>query len=270
VLGEAGISLGPQDEYRLSTQQLVSGTVIRVYRAIPVKVTYQGKTEHIMTAKPTVGEVAQALNIPSATIRLVPAAATQVQPDMEITMITLSERQVEQRVPVPFPVIRQPDPQLESGTVEILEQGEDGVKSVKLRLLFADGQQTAAETIAETILEAPKPQIMRVGTRDTVSTSRGDIRFKRLERMEATAYTPLDGSWHGITKSGIPARNGIVAVDPDVIPLGTRLYIPGYGLALAADTGGDIVGNRIDLCMEAHSDAWSFGRRMVKVYILAD
>jgi 3D (Asp-Asp-Asp) domain-containing protein len=61
-----------------------------------------------------------------------------------------------------------------------------------------------------------------------------------------------------------------VAVDPDVIPLGTRLYIPGYGLALAADTGGDIVGNRIDLCMEAHSDAWSFGRRMVKVYILAD
>jgi 3D (Asp-Asp-Asp) domain-containing protein len=59
-----------------------------------------------------------------------------------------------------------------------------------------------------------------------------------------------------------------VAVDPNVIALGTRLFIPGYGLALAADTGGAIVGNRIDLCMEDYDDAWYFGRRMVKVYIL--
>jgi 3D (Asp-Asp-Asp) domain-containing protein len=61
-----------------------------------------------------------------------------------------------------------------------------------------------------------------------------------------------------------------VAVDPAVIPLGTRLYVPGYGLALAADTGGAIVGNRIDLCMEDYGAAWGFGRQMVKVYVLAD
>jgi 3D (Asp-Asp-Asp) domain-containing protein len=270
VLVEAGITLGAQDEYRLSTEKLVSGTVIRVYRARPVTVTYQGKTERILTAKPTVGEVAQALNIPSANTQLLPAAATKVTSDMEITVLTLSERQVAQQAPVPFPVIREPDQQMESGTEETIQQGEDGLKSVKLRLLFADNRQTATETIAEDVIVAPKPQIVRVGTRDTVSTSRGDIRFKRIERMEATAYTPFDGSWQGITKSGIPARNGIVAVDPEVIPLGTRVYIPGYGLALAADTGSDIVGDRIDLCMEGHADAWNFGRRMVKVYILAD
>jgi 3D (Asp-Asp-Asp) domain-containing protein len=61
-----------------------------------------------------------------------------------------------------------------------------------------------------------------------------------------------------------------VAVDPNVIPLGTRLYIPGYGLPLAADTGGAIIGNKIDLCMEDYHAAWEFGRRMVKVYVLAD
>ncbi len=88
--------------------------------------------------------------------------------------------------------------------------------------------------------------------------------------MEATAYTPTDGSWHGITASGIAARPGVVAVDPNVIPLGTRVYIPEYGLALAADTGGDIIGDRIDLCVETHSEAWTFGRRMVKVYVIAD
>ena len=88
--------------------------------------------------------------------------------------------------------------------------------------------------------------------------------------MEASAYLPTDGSGAGITATGIPARRGIVAVDPDVIPLGTRVYVPGYGMGLAADTGGAIIGDKIDLCMESSSEAWSFGRRTVKVYVLGD
>jgi len=64
------------------------------------------------------------------------------------------------------------------------------------------------------------------------------------------------------------ARYGIVAVDPHVIPLGTRVFIPGYGTALAADTGGDINGARIDLCMEDYNSCMNFGRRDIDVYIL--
>ena len=88
--------------------------------------------------------------------------------------------------------------------------------------------------------------------------------------MEATAYYPLDcgGDGYGITATGIPATYGVAAVDPYVIPLGTRLYIPGYGEAIAADTGGAIVGYRIDLCMESYDECMQFGRRNVTVYIL--
>ncbi|MBR3458875.1 MAG: DUF348 domain-containing protein, partial [Selenomonadaceae bacterium] len=86
--------------------------------------------------------------------------------------------------------------------------------------------------------------------------------------MEATAYLPTDGSPEGLTASGIPAQRGIAAVDPDVIPLGTRLYIPGYGEALAADTGGAIIGNKIDLCMEDYGECMEFGRRDITVYVL--
>ena len=67
---------------------------------------------------------------------------------------------------------------------------------------------------------------------------------------------------------GIPATYGVVAVDPSIIPLGTRLYIPGYGMAIAADTGGAIVGYCIDLCMESYAEAMDFGRRVVTVYVL--
>ena len=96
-------------------------------------------------------------------------------------------------------------------------------------------------------------------------TSKG---YKNVLTMEASAYLPSDGGGSGITASGIPAGYGVVAVDPWVIPLGTRLYIPGYGEAIAADTGGAIRGNKIDLCMEDYASCMQFGRRFVDVYVL--
>ena len=86
--------------------------------------------------------------------------------------------------------------------------------------------------------------------------------------MEASAYLPSDGNGAGITATGIRAGYGVAAVDPSIIPLGTRLYIPGYGEAIAADTGGAIRGYMIDLCVESYSEAMQFGRRNVTVYVL--
>jgi len=90
--------------------------------------------------------------------------------------------------------------------------------------------------------------------------------------MEATAYEPGPrscGKWAtGYTATGIKAQKGIVAVDERVIPLGTRLYIPGYGFALAADRGSAIKGTRIDLCFDTYAEAIRFGRRRMNVYRL--
>ncbi len=105
--------------------------------------------------------------------------------------------------------------------------------------------------------------------KEIVETSYGDSGdYVAVMSMEATAYLPGDGDGYGITATGIPATYGVAAVDPSVIPLGSRLYIPGYGEAIAADTGGAIYGYRIDLCMESYSEAMNFGRRNVTVYLL--
>ena len=92
--------------------------------------------------------------------------------------------------------------------------------------------------------------------------------YKAVMAMEATAYLPTDGSGEGLTAMGIPATYGVVAVDPSIIPLGSRVYIPGYGEAIAADTGGAIIGYCIDLCMESYAECMNFGRRVVTVYVL--
>lgn len=95
-----------------------------------------------------------------------------------------------------------------------------------------------------------------------------EMNYTAVMAMEATAYLPTDGDGACITALGIPATYGVVAVDPSIIPLGSRVYIPGYGMAIAADTGGAIVGYCIDLCMESYAEAMNFGRRVVTVYVL--
>lgn len=268
VLKQAGVVLGEKDEFRLSTEKLQNGTTIKVFRAVPVVVTYQGKTETIITGKPTVEELAASLGILKPNVKLEPGAETPIQSGLHIKAVVLTEKVVERQQEEPYTIIRQPDPTMEKGSEEVIEEGQNGVKTVSVKIHFADDQQVAEEVLSQTVTVQPKPKIIRVGTRDTINTSRGVQRFRSVTWMEATAYLPTDGSAHGLTATGVPARHGIVAVDPDVIPLGTRVYIPGYGLALAADTGGAIVGNKIDLCMESYSEAWRFGRRTVKVYIL--
>jgi 3D (Asp-Asp-Asp) domain-containing protein len=94
--------------------------------------------------------------------------------------------------------------------------------------------------------------------------------YKRKLTMEATAFDPTVGGTdpHAATAGGYKAKYGIVAVDPHVIPLDTRLYIEGYGYAVAGDVGGAIKGNKIDLCFDTIKECYAFGRRDVVVYIL--
>jgi len=88
--------------------------------------------------------------------------------------------------------------------------------------------------------------------------------------MIATAYTRSieEGTHKGITRSGTQVSRGTVAVDPRVIPLGTKLYVENYGHAVALDTGGAIKENRIDLYMETKDEAFEFGRKEVRVWII--
>lgn len=93
----------------------------------------------------------------------------------------------------------------------------------------------------------------------------------KIFEMEATAYTDdkqSQGKWVGQTATGVKPQIGVVAVDPKIIPLGTRLYVEGYGQAIAGDTGGAIKGNRIDVFLPNRGDCMRFGRQKVKVRVV--
>lgn len=268
IIEQAGVKLDAQDEYRLSTKSVKDNTVITVYRAVPVTVTYKGTSNQMLTGKPTVGELLEELNITGEAIRVEPSPETKITADVNIKVVAIAEKNIEREEEEQYQVIRQPDTTMEQGNEEVVQYGENGTKLTTVKVNYDDGVKVKEEVLSEKIIKPAKPEVIKVGARNTVETSRGAMRFRRAAYMEATAYLPTDGNGNGITATGMVARHGVVAVDPNVIPLGTRLYIPGYGMAVAADTGGAINGNIIDVCVEDYGEAISFGRRTVKVYIL--
>lgn len=159
----------------------------------------------------------------------------------------------------------------------IVSKGRDGLRIVVFRLSRNGNGRIMRHALRSYVALAPKPRIVAVGVGVRTSLEkfgrRALLRFGIAARtridMIATAYTAYcsDGCG-GYTASGLRAGPGRVAVDPSIIPLGTHLYIPGYGFAIAADTGGAIRGNRIDLGFASTDDALRFGRQMITVYTL--
>ncbi len=166
---------------------------------------------------------------------------------------------------------------------KVVQKGADGMKKSVYQECYVDGELVQRSLEEEIVFKKPLDEIIEVGTKErTVATSRGGFRFSNEMDMAATAYdlsyestgkNPGD-PYYGITASGAKAQPGTVAVDPSVIPLGTKLYIastdgsPDYGFATALDTGSAIKGYRVDLFMESNQDALNYGIRQVKVYIL--
>lgn len=273
ILNQVGVTLNKQDAYRLSTDQVKDNTVITVYRAVPVTVEYQGRKETIYTSKPTVGEVIRDLGYSGDGYAAIPGETTTIQENLNIQIKAVKAKLTEREEQAPYEVLYQDDPSMEQGVQRVIQEGQYGVNKVKVKEIYRNNVKAWEDVVESTVVSPSRPQVVAVGSRDAAEvSSRGagisSMHYGDVITMEASAYLPSDGGGSGITASGMVARRGVVAVDPNVIPLGTRLFIPGYGEAVAADTGGAIVGDRIDLCMEDYGEAMDFGRRDVQVYIL--
>jgi len=162
---------------------------------------------------------------------------------------------------------------LAPGERKIVHSGARGVAWVTERVTTWDDVVVNRQVLSRQVVHSPKPDVVVVGTPKTLADLRRlmpNVALGAAMTMVATAYTADTASAAptGYTATGILAQEGVVAVDPRVIPLGTKLFVPGYGFALAADTGGAIIGNRIDLCMDSYDEAIQFGRRPVQVFIL--
>lgn len=182
---------------------------------------------------------------------------------------------------------------------KIINEGEEGEKLIAYKVLYLGTKEIKREEVASKITKTAVNRIIervaKANTTNTIYASRGGYversasaptEYKDVLEVKATAYCLCkkccgkspDNPGYGVTRSGLKIEPGIgmkvIAVDPKVIPLGSKVYVEGlngvfdYGYAVAADTGGAIKNNKIDLYMDTHDATIQWGIKSVRVYVI--
>lgn len=266
ILDSQKIQLGVNDGFVMNTRYVRDGSKIEVIRAIPVTIEYQGKKITIESGLPTVEGVLKKAGIPYDGLEVYPALKSRPLAKTTIFVLGENEKIVTTEEEVRFKNKEQADYRSDFGVRRIIQPGVNGKKEAVYKVSAAGIKQL----IGEKVLEYPRDEVTLVGRIGTITTEKGVFKYKTVHSVEATAYTPtLNGYGSGRTATGTIAAPGQIAVDPDVIALGTHVYVEGYGHAIATDTGGAINGNKIDVILNTLDECYAYGRRYgVKVYVL--
>lgn len=282
-LDAQNIVLEEHDEvYPPRSAELKNNLQITVSRAYPLNIIIAGELLTVRTTDKTVGKILEKNNISLGEMDLVsPSLDSVVNQNTEIVITKVSLETVAETAEIPFETVSVENSNMERGQTKVVTQGANGVKELLYTVTYHNGEEVSRELSGEEVITQPVNRVVQYGTKmktvsrgGTVSRPSGDLSYSKVLTCTATAYDHESLGGNGITASGRKLQRGIVAVDPRVIPLGTRLYIESldssadYGYAVAADTGGAIKGNKVDLAMGSRSESLNFGRRSVRVYVL--
>ncbi len=257
ALREAGVTIGPGDRVAPDAQApLDADSSIEVTHAKAVTVTLPNDHQVIYTLERSVGAALSAagIQLPDGAI-IDPPADTPVSAGMFVRVVQLSASSDVETEYVESQTVYRSDPDLPPGETRT-ERGHDGVRVRRYTVGYVNGEEVSRTLVDEHWDPEPVDTVIyyptRTGRNDSApSADNGTV--TRTLNVYATWYNPASSGRapsdpaYGHTATGAVVTYGIVAVDPDVIPLGTRMFIPGYGYAVAADTGGAVKGYVIDL-----------------------
>lgn len=282
VLDKNGVIVNPKDKVQPALDDKVSdGDTISIKRAISVQLTVGEKQLEINTAENTIEEMLvaekdqlknQGIEYNEGLDEIEPSLETEITKDLKINLVKVEVKNELATEAIGYDVVIESDSSLDSGLEEIKQDGVEGEKQVTYEVIYKNGAEFSRTLKSSKVIAEPVNKVVLQGTRKTFASRSGELlEYKSVIYVESTAY-----SGGGITATGtVPVRdpNGIstVAVDPRVIPLGSLVYVEGYGRAIAADTGGAIKGNIIDVYVNSNEEAINnWGRKYnVPVYILA-
>ncbi|HZX67242.1 MAG TPA: 3D domain-containing protein [Candidatus Elarobacter sp.] len=279
LLSERNLFRAPEDALNVDPASPIYEGEKIVYRAaVPVTLVIDGEP-HVVRSAAT--DVATLLDQQGVAIdrhdNVHPSASTAIENNVVVSVQHVNawtqviHRKIASKVVKRFAFTLPP------GQTRVVDRGAPGIYETAYAFTRSpDRRAVRRTTLVSRVLRAPRERIVAEGIGEYTALSQiagrgidGTLKLASAAlSMIATAYTAGCSGCSGITATGRPAGHGIVAVDPRVIPLGTRMYIPGYGPAIAGDTGGAIRGRRIDLGFNSNRQAFQFGRRSVTVYLI--
>ena len=282
VLAKQGISLNEGDETNVALNDTVSNnSVIQINRAIPVRVTINGVTNEYSTTKKLVSDVLADVGVEASDDEVTPRMTDVIEAGDEIIVnqeesqiVTVSER-------ISYQTEEVENVNLAPGQRVVTREGSDGEREITYKIYYQDGAEISRERIGEIVLAEPVNEIVEYSPQEEFEVGKipasRPTNYSRVETFTATAYDASyedNGPWAGVTSTGMPMGYGVIAVDPTVIPYGTKMYNESadgkyiYGYAIAGDCGGAIKGKRVDLFYWSKAQCNEFGRRAVNIYFL--
>lgn len=275
-----------KDEISVPTQEseIYDGMTISVYKTKNVNVTADGRTEN---KKLALVNVYDALNIAGYRVDendiLSTPKCESVENISEVTVRRVTYKTETKTEKIAYDTVKKNSDDIELGETKVKTEGKNGEKTVTRNCKYIDGKKTSEKVVSEKTIKKPVDKVVLVGTKG-VSTGGGAgtftdsngarVAYSRVITGSGTAYTAPSGA---LTATGVPAYHGGVAVNPNIIPYGSKLYIVStdgsfvYGYATAVDTGGALMDGSavVDCFYNTYGECVNFGRRNVNVYVLA-
>ena len=252
-----------------------------------VKVIYYGDRHVIQTTSKKVFELFEEHGITVGDNDKMTGAFLDgtIDSDLYIEIKRVTTKTIVEDVKIKAKIAYRDNPDLSGGQSKVVRNAVDGLKRVEYLITYENGIQVSKNAIKEEVISEAVSGIVEQGATGKRKGKDGvEFSYSKVIDVKCTAYnsgfestgkTPSDPDY-GITKTGMQAREGVVAVDPSVIPLYTKMYIEildegieDYGFAVAGDTGGKIKGKKVDLYFDApQAELLKFGVRKARVYIL--
>jgi uncharacterized protein YabE (DUF348 family) len=288
LMDELDIEVEEYDDVTPSLEEpIVEGLTIHYESAFQVTLFSDDEEETLWTTSTTVADFLEKESITLEELdRVEPSEDEKIVEETDINVIRVEKVTDVVEESVDFATVTENDSSLEEGSEKVKQQGQRGKVEKHYEVVFENGEEVSRELVKEDVVEESEDRIVAVGTQQPVetvsrgsnsssgsgSTNESSSSNNEWRTFTATAYTANCNGCSGVTATGIdlnanPNAN-VIAVDPNVIPLGSRVEVKGHGTYIAGDTGGAIQGNKIDIFIPNRDQVRAFGRRTVELRVL--
>ena len=279
LLSEQKVKLGEHDKINPKVQtRLTNNMNIAIENAFPFTLVDGGKKKDVWSTSTTVADFLEQQGIRLKSIdRVEPGLIQEIQPNDVINIVRVEKVTDVVEEPTNFAIVTKKDPSLAKGKQKVIHEGKKGVVSKHYEIVRENGKEVSRKLVATKDVKNSEDKVIAVGTKTktlVALASRGKSESGSGKEffVSSTAYTAHCNGCSGHTATGINLKSNpnvkVIAVDPSVIPLGTKVYVEGYGYAIAADTGSAINGYKIDVFFSSKSEAYRWGRKRVKIKVL--
>lgn len=281
VLQENNIVVSDKDKLQPSLNTKISkGDTIKLKQAIPIEISCGDKKIEVQSAENTVKDVLEAeeaelknqgIEFKEGIDEVAPALDSNLSEDADIQVVKVESKEVIEQESIAFDTLVEKDSNLDKSMKKIKTQGINGQKEITYNVVYKDGVETHREVKSTKVIKEPVNQTEVQGTGNIYVSRGADVTNAGRKTLNciATAYSGGVGTSSGRKPKRVEDGLSTIAVDPTVIPMGSKVYVNGYGYAVAADTGTAIKGNKIDLYFNTYRESCDWGLKNVKVTIVA-